>query len=88
MKIFWPILKFFETEQAPQHYKKSHRMALIGVGILFWILSAGAAWAASYVEQLGVYIPVVVFFAIGFVSLVVGLFGSNGAVAKIWGGDK
>lgn len=30
-KVFWPILKHFETDQEPANYKKSHRVALIPV---------------------------------------------------------
>jgi len=85
MKIFWPILKFFETQEVPANYQKSHRVALNVLGTLFLVLASGSAWAALVSGQLGALIPVVVFFCVGFVALVVGIFGSKGAVAKIWG---
>lgn len=84
-RLFWPILKFFETDEEPTNYKKSHRIALNILGALFILLSLGSAWAATYTDGVGTFIPVVVFFCIGLVSVVVGSFGSSGAVSKIWG---
>lgn len=82
---FWPILKFFESDTEPANYRKSHRVALIVVGVLFLALSIGASIAAGYSGDLGALIPFVVFFCLGLVALVVGALGSNAAVAKIWG---
>jgi len=84
-KIFWPILKVFETTEEPVNYKPSHRVILNIVGSLFVLLSLGSAAAALNSDQLGALVPVVVFFCIGFVSLLVGALGSDSAVAKIWG---
>ena len=84
-KICWPILRFFESNERVVGYKKSHRVALIVVGCLFLVLSTGAGLTASYVDDIGFIVPVVVFACIGFVSLVVGSLGSEAAVSKIWG---
>ncbi|PCJ20994.1 MAG: hypothetical protein COA96_15365 [SAR86 cluster bacterium] len=84
-KIFWPILKFFETNEKPTNYKKSYRVALNILGTLFVLLSLGSAWAAYYSGGLSSFIPVVVFFCVGLVAIVVGSLGSSGAVSKIWG---
>ena len=84
-KLFWPILRVFETEEEPINYKSSHRVILNIVGSLFVLLSLGSAAAALKSDQLGSLVPVVVFFCIGFVSLLVGALGSDNAVAKIWG---
>lgn len=84
-KIFWPILKVFETTEEPTNYKPSHRVILNVVGALFVLLSLGSAAAALNSDQLGALVPVVVFFCIGFFSLLVGALGSDSAVAKIWG---
>ena len=84
-KIFWPVLKFFETDKVPANYKNSHRVALNTLGALFIFLSFVSGWAAKPSEELGSLIPVVVFFCVGFVAIVVGTLGSNGAVSKIWG---
>ena len=84
-RIFWPILKFFETDEEPANYKKSHRVALNILGILFILLSFGSAWAAESSGERGSLIPAAVFFCVGFVAVIVGSLGSNGAVSKIWG---
>ncbi|NTS78121.1 hypothetical protein HR060_14785 [Catenovulum sp. SM1970] len=87
-KLFWPILKFFETGEEPENFKPSHRMALNGVGGLFLFLAVVSGIAASGSDDLGGFIPVVVFFAVGFVAVLVGTLGTNKAVAKIWGTGK
>ncbi|MFT4940832.1 MAG: isoprenylcysteine carboxyl methyltransferase (ICMT) family protein YpbQ [Paraglaciecola sp.] len=84
-RIFWPILKFFETDVEPDNYKKSHRVALNILGTLFIFLSLVSAWAAYSIAGLGSLIPVVVFCCVGLVAVVVGSLGSMGAVSKIWG---
>ena len=84
-KIFWPILKLFETGEDPANYKKSHRVALNAVGALFVFLSLVSAAAADSIGGVGSLIPVITFFCTGMVAIVVGSLGSNGAVSKIWG---
>ncbi len=82
---FWPILRHFETDQQPTHYKESYRLILLVVGSLFLFLSAASAGSALINGELGAIIPVAVFFAVGFVAVIVGWLGSDAAVAKIWG---
>ena len=84
-KIFLPILRIFETGEGEYSYKKSHRSILLIVGVLFLFLSAGSAVSAISSSQMGGIIPFLVFFLVGLVCEVVGLLGSNRAVAKIWG---
>ena len=84
-KIFWPLLKSFETDKEPAGYKKSHRMVLVIMGSLFGLLGAGSGAAAVFVGELVGLLPAVVFFMVGLTAVVVGTLGSNGAVAKIWG---
>ena len=84
-KLFWPILRFFETEEESQYYKKSHRVILIIVGFLFVSLSLGSAVSAYSNSSPGAFMPVVIFFSVGLVAIVVGSLGSNSSVSKIWG---
>jgi hypothetical protein len=84
-RLCWPILKLFETNEEPANYKKSHRVALNILGALFILLSLGSVWVANSSDELGSLLSVVVFFCIGIVSSIVGAFGSNAAVSKIWG---
>jgi len=86
--LFTPILKPFEQGGDPDCYRNSHRIVLNVVGLMFLVLSISTGKAAMLSDDIGFFIPVVVFFLLGFVSLIVGLLGSNGAVAKIWGNRK
>ncbi len=88
IKLCWPILSYFETDEEAPSYKKSHRVILVVVGLLFTILSLVSAVSAYFSNELGSLIPVIVFFCAGLVALVVGALGSNGAVSKIWGTKK
>jgi len=84
-KVFWPILKRFETGEDTANYKKSHRVALIAVGGLFMFLSLVSTAAAISIGGAGALIPVIIFFCAGLIATVVGSLGSNSAVSKIWG---
>lgn len=83
--VFWPILKQFESGKPVKQHKKSHRVILNVVGLLFLVLSTASGSAAVYAGNLGALIPVFVFFAVGVVTLTVGSLGTNDAVARIWG---
>lgn len=84
-KLFSPILNQFETHDVAANYKPSHRIALNVVGVLFLVLATGAGYAATFSDDVGFFIPVVIFSCMGLVALVVGTLGSDGAVCKIWG---
>lgn len=86
--IFWPILSIFESGTEEYVYNSSHRKILIAVGTLFVFLSGVSVYFASMIDDKGVYIPIVVFFIVGFVCLIVGGLGTEGAIAKIWGSRK
>ncbi|MDR9469049.1 hypothetical protein [Marinospirillum sp.] len=58
------------------------------MGILFLFLSVVSAFAGYSVGQVGALIPVVVFFSVGLVAVVLGVLGSDAAVSKIWGIKK
>ncbi|MDU0354521.1 hypothetical protein RS130_11760 [Paraglaciecola aquimarina] len=85
-RFFEPLLRRFETGQAPANYKESHRKALLAMGILFLILACVSVVTAFYAgSAFGALIPALAFFCVGLVALVIGSLGSNAAVAKIWG---
>ena len=83
-KIFWPILALFESSESTAQYKKSHRTALKAVGGLFLLLSFISAVAGG----VGALVPVVIFFCVGVVAIVVGTLGSDSAVSRIWSTRK
>ncbi len=84
-KLFAPILRPFEAGEGEFAYRKSHRTILVAVGCLFLVLSAGGSIAALTAGQLSGLLPVLVFFVVALVCVVVGSLGSDRAVAKIWG---
>ena len=84
-RVFLPILRFFEEGEGVYHYQKSHRLILIVVGLLFFLLASVVVFLAPDSAGLGGFIPVLVFFTASLVCLVVGCLGSERAVAKIWG---
>ena len=83
-KVFSPILNPFESGDDNYAYRPSHRKILIVVGALFLVLSTGAAAVTVVAELYGGRIPVAVFLAVGLVCEVVGLLGSDKAVARMW----
>ncbi len=82
--LFFPILNLFESGTEPFVYKPSHRVILIAMGAIFSGLATLVFFIAQG-EDLGYLLPVLVFGGIGLISLLVGLIGSDRAVAKIWG---
>jgi hypothetical protein len=84
-RLFWPILRIFETDKVVKNYKSSYRAILVVVGLLFVILSIASAVSAYFNGEFAALIPVVVFLCVGMVALVVGTLGSDAAVSKIWG---
>jgi len=84
-KAFAPILENFESGTEEYTYKKSHRIILIVMGIIFSILSTAVAVMASEADSMGYYIPVFIFGLVSFVILIVGFLGNERAVSSIWG---
>ncbi len=85
IKTFWFILKHFETGEQDYAYKPMNRTILMVVGLLFSALAIITLIFSYGAEGFGFLIPVIVFFAVGLVCLVVALLGSDQAVARIWG---
>ncbi len=83
-KVFSPILNIFESGEEQFTYQASHRTILIVLGLLFMVLSTGAYYATKNAADIGGLFPVIVFFSIGVVCEIVGLLGTDQAVAKIW----
>ena len=86
-KVFSPILSLFESDTGEYLYKKSHRVVLIVMGILFTGL-ASLVYVLGKGEDITYIIPVIVFGGSGLLSLLIGILGEDRAVAKIWGSGK
>ena len=84
-QIFWFVLRHFEQGDEPFQHKPMNRKILLAVGGLFGLLGTVSAYMALDRGGIGYLLPVVVFFGASAVCLIVGLFGNDRAVAKIWG---
>ncbi len=84
-KIFSPILKPLEAGTDDYAYKPSHRTILIALGVLFTFLASVVLFFTQYTDDLGYFFPVIIFGGSGALSMIVGLLGTNRAIAKIWG---
>ena len=84
-KLCWPILSFFEDGEEAVNLKRSHRVITVVVGVLFVVLSLVSAGFALSIGEPGGLVPVLVFFALGLVAVIVGTLGSDSAITKIWG---
>ena len=82
--IFSPILNIFESGTGPFVYKSSHRTILIFMGGLFSGMAMLVLWFAQG-EDPGYFLPVLIFGGGGLICLLIGLIGTERAVAKIWG---
>ena len=82
--LFSPILNILESGADPYAYKPSHRKILIFMGSLFTGLAGAVLWLAQGQDP-GYLLPVAIFGVGGLLSLVVGILGTDRAVAKIWG---
>ena len=84
-KLFSFILNTFEKGSEPYDCKPFNRKILLVIGTIFSGLTILVLVFLPDNVGLGFLIPVVVFSAVALVSLVVGLLGTDRAVAKIWG---
>jgi len=86
-QLFSPILSIFESGSEEYAYKKSYRIILIVMGLLFTGLASLVYYLAEG-QDMGYLIPVIVFGGTGLLSLLIGLIGNDRAVAKIWGSNS
>ena len=84
-QLFAFILHFFEAGDEPYNYKPLNRKVLVVVGVLFNLIWMFTTYLYIGRGSYDFLLPVAVFFVVGLVCLVVGLLGSDRAVAKIWG---
>lgn len=87
-RIFWFVLRYFEQGEGSYSYKPMHRKILLVVGLLFGGLSGVSFYLVPAGAGPAALVPAFVFSAVALVCLVVGLLGSDRAVARIWGQDK
>jgi hypothetical protein len=82
--LFSPLLAKFEAGEGEYKYEKSHRSVLLGVGVLFGVLTTSVIAAGVYFSELGFILPALIFVGLSITCLVVGGLGTDRAVANIW----
>ena len=83
--MFSPILNIFEKGNEPFEIKPSSRKILIVLSLLFTFLASVVFYLKPSDADNTYYLPIVIFGGIAFIGLIVGLLGTDRAVAKIWG---
>ncbi len=84
-KIFAPILNVFESGKEEFEIKPLSRKILIVISVLFSSLASVVFYLIPAGADVGYYLPTVIFGIIACVGFIVGLLGTDRAVAKIWG---
>jgi len=84
-KIFAPLLNIFESGTEEYSYKPLNRKILLVISFLFTVLASSVVYLMPEDADITYFLPVVIFGLIAFVGLIVGLLGTDRAVAKIWG---
>lgn len=85
-KIFNPILSFFEKDSENYRPASWKRPVLLLVCLIFLALAISVPIVAPADVRSGAWLPTIVFGSIGFTGFIVGVLGSDHAVAKILGG--
>ncbi|MGO2235178.1 hypothetical protein B6N13_22850 [Marinomonas sp. UCMA 3892] len=83
-KICSPVLGIFESGEGDFDYKSSHRTILIVLGLLCFLIGSVSLVMTLMTGEAAGIIPIMVFFLMGLVCEIVGLLGSDRAVARIW----
>lgn len=83
-KLCSPILGVFESGEGEYVYKSSHRRILIVLGGICLVISIISLIATIQTSEFGGILPILVFFITGLVCEIVGLLGTERAVARIW----
>lgn len=84
-KLFSPLLNPLERGEEPYAYKPLSRKILLAVSLLFALMCSALVLLMPADADKGYLIPVVVFGLVAAVGFIVGMLGSDRAVAKIWG---
>jgi hypothetical protein len=79
-----PILGMFESGEGQYDYRKSHRTILLVLGGLCFVIAFVSLFFTLKTGEYAGVIPILVFTLTGIVCEVVGCFGSDQAVARIW----
>lgn len=83
--IFSPILNIFERNNDEFIYRSLNRKIVLFISLVFLLLAFGLPAFMPKLIQMGYWFVMLVFGSLAFVGLIVGLLGSDKAVAKLLG---
>lgn len=84
-KIFAPLLNIFEKNNEDFVYRALNRKIVLFISSVFFVLAFGLPAYMPQLIEMGFWFVMLVFGALSMVGLVVGLLGSDKAVAKLLG---
>tara|TARA_R110001606_G_scaffold387817_1_gene552768 strand:+ start:1152 stop:1430 length:279 start_codon:yes stop_codon:yes gene_type:complete len=83
-KLCSPVLGMFESGEGKFEYKPSYRTILIVLGLLCLVISSASLVMTLMTSEPAGVIPILLFLLTGLVCEIVGLLGTDRAVARIW----
>lgn len=83
--IFSPILNIFENNNDEFVHRSLNRKIVLFISLVFSLLAFALPAFMPQLIEMGYWFVMLVFGALGFVGLIVGLLGSDKAVAKLLG---
>ena len=83
--IFSPILNIFEKNNDEFIYRTLNRKIVLFISSVFSLLAFGLPAYMPQLIEMGYWFVMIVFGGLSFVGLIVGILGSDKAVAKLLG---
>ena len=83
--FFSPILNIFEKNNDEFIYRSLNRKIVLFISIVFFLLAFALPMFMPKLIEMGYWFVMFAFGALSFVGLIVGLLGSDKAVAKLLG---
>ena len=84
-KIFSPILNIFEKNNDEFLYRSLNRKIVLFISAVFFLLAFVLPFFMPQLFKMGYWFVMIVFGSLSLVGLIVGLLGSDKAVAKLLG---
>lgn len=83
--IFSPILNIFENNNDEFIYRSLNRKIVLFISSVFFLLAFGLPLYMPQLVEMGFWFVMIVFGGLSSIGLIVGLLGSDKAVAKLLG---
>lgn len=84
-KLFAPLLNIFETNNDEYVHRPLNRKIVLFVSVVFALLAFGLPAFMPVLIEMGYWFVMIVFGGLSLVGFIIGLLGSDKAVAKLLG---